>query len=111
MRLLIKRFTLYNAGKEVFRIKGVTTSYDCPDEKDEFVDCTINAGMVYFGAKCTAIATNCIFNLISVNGTSNPIFGMNWYDTQNSVTLNNVVINVDSVATSPLIIAYKPGLL
>ncbi len=77
---------------------------DFPDEIDEFTGCTINTGQVSFGPKCIAIATNCTFNMSGVS----PGFILNWYATQNSVTLNNVQINVDANATY-LDIAYKQG--
>jgi hypothetical protein len=78
---------------------------DFPNETDEFIGCTINSGSVYFGPECIAIATNCTFNMSGVA----PAFALNWYTTQNSVSLNNVQINVDSNETTSLDIAYKPG--
>jgi hypothetical protein len=81
---------------------------DHPNEKDEFIGCTINVGRVGFGGKCIAIATNCTFNLAGAVGFG-PNFVMNWSATQNSVTLNNIQINIIAAATGSSYIAFGPG--
>ncbi len=85
----------YPSGKTYFTNCTINTPHfspysndEFPNETDEFVGCTINSGGVYFGPECIAIATNCTFNMSGIA----PTFALNWYSTQNSVTLNNVQI-------------------